>query len=83
MDPTRAVYDSIVRSNLGLRTRTGSGLEKIADAVNDYQAIQAHLDALLCADRFPLLRQRFDLEFPQFKEFTDLKVLDLLIWQIR
>ena len=83
VDPTRAVYDSIVRSNLGLRTRTGSGLEKIADAVDDYQAIQAHLDALIRADRFPLLRQRFDREFPQLKEFTDIKVLDLLIWQIR
>lgn len=52
VDPTRELYDSIVRSNLGLRTRTGSGLEKIADAVDDYQAIQAHLAALIRADRF-------------------------------
>lgn len=83
VDPTRAVYDSIIRSNLGLRTRTGSGLEKIADAVDDCQAIQAHLDGLIRADRFPLLRERFDQEFPQFKGFTNFKVLDLMIWQMR
>lgn len=83
VDPTRAVYDSIVRSNLELRTPTGSGLEKIAAAVDVYEAIQGHLDAMILADRFPLLRKRFDRAFPQFKEFADLKVVDLMIWQMR
>jgi hypothetical protein len=83
LDPNQAVYDSVVLSNFGFRPLTSTGVEKIADVVRDYGAIQSHLEALAGTDVFAGLRQRFDRQFPQFEAFTDLKVLDLLIWQMR
>lgn len=83
LDPNQAIYDSVVLSNFGYRPLTSTGVEKIADVVRDYAAIQSHLDALVGTDVFAGLRQRFDRQFPQFETFTDLKVLDLLIWQMR
>jgi hypothetical protein len=83
IDPTKAIYDSVVRGNLGLPNRTSAGHAKIEDVTRDYDAIQAHLDALVTSAKFQELRQRFDREFPDFNAFTDLKVLDFLIWQLR
>lgn len=83
INPTKAIYDSVVLSNLGLRPPTSKGCEKIAEVVRNYDTIQSHLDPLVRSDRFPRLRQRFDETFPQFEAFTDLKVLDLMIWQMR
>lgn len=83
LDPKKAVYDAIVRSNLDLPTRASAGHARIEAAVSDYEAIQAHLDALVHSEVFPTLRQRFNNELPEFTSFTDLKVLDLMIWQLR
>lgn len=83
LDPQRAVYDAIVRSNLDLPTRTNAGHARIEAAVSDYEAIQAHLNALVRSEAFPILRQRFNYELPGFTSFTDIKVLDLMIWQLR
>lgn len=83
IDPTRAIYDSVVRANLGLPNRTSAGHAKIAEVSHDYDAIQTHLGALVASAKFQELRQRFDREFPDFTQFADLKVLDFLIWQMR
>lgn len=83
VNPTRAVYDSIVRKNLGIPSRSSSAANRIELLCADYKTIQMHHERQIEHDNFLFLRERFDKKFPQFTHFTDLKVLDLMIWQMR
>jgi hypothetical protein len=43
----------------------------------------AKFQALVKAQEFQALRVAFDSRFPAHKHFTDVKKLDLLLWQFR
>ena len=83
INPMRPVYDSIVRSNLGLPNRTIGAGRRIDRLCSDYHVIGHHHEGQIARDAFRYLRARFETEFPQFQFFTDMKVLDLMIWQMR
>lgn len=83
VDPTRAIYDSVVRTNLGFPTRIGKSLDRIGDLNSDYNEIQRILSNEVKVPIFRDIRLRFNQKFPDLIHFTDIKILDLLIWQIR
>ena len=83
IDPNRAIYDSIVRKNLGIPNRLAGSRDQIARLEFDYAEIQRYLDELIRRPQFQELRERFDITFTEFRHFTDIKVLDLMIWQMR
>ena len=83
IDPTRAIYDSIVRRNLGLPQRSIGNSSRIDALCRDYDVIQQALEQMILSSEFLPLRARFDTAFPEFCHFTDIKVLDLMIWQMR
>lgn len=83
IDPTRAIYDSVVRTNLDLPTRIGKNLGRFEDLERDYNEIQRILSNEVKAPVFRFVRQCFHQKFPDLIHFTDIKILDLLIWQIR
>jgi hypothetical protein len=83
INPMRPVYDSIVRSNLGIPNRTIGAASRIDRLCSDYRTIGRSHEEQIARSTFRSLRARFEREFPQFRFFTDMKVLDLMIWQIR
>lgn len=83
INPALPVYDSIVRINLGLPQRSSCGSDRIELLSTDYANIQAHSSELTCKPRFRDLRAAFDDKFPEFRDFSDAKILDFMIWQVR
>lgn len=83
INPNRAVYDSIIRQNLGLPNRAIGSPDRIVGLQRDYDEIQGYLDQQVRTPQFSSLRERFDETFPEYQHFTDVKVLDFMIWQIR
>lgn len=83
INPGLPVYDSIVRINLGLPQRSNRGSERLELLATDYANIQAHSVEQTHKPKFQELRAAFDDKFPEFRDFSDTKILDLMIWQVR
>ena len=83
INPDLPVYDSIVRANLGLPPRSGTQQVRFKLAIEDYNAIKQHSATQTKSDSFHALRANFDQVFPEYRAFSDTKVLDLLLWQNR
>jgi hypothetical protein len=83
IDPGLPVYDSIVRINLGLPQRSSHSSGRIELLMADYATIQDHSMEQTQSHKFRDLRRTFDDSFPEFRDFSDTKVLDLMIWQVR
>jgi len=83
VNPKRAIYDSIVRKNLGLPPRASGTTQRIKRLCDDYETIQSHHEKQLARPAYQSLRAKFNVQFPQCQHFSDLKVLDLMIWQMR
>lgn len=69
--------------NTGITSRTGLFYSRVIAIVDDYCRISAFFDTYLATDRFLDLRLAFDRKFVDFQRFSDVKVLDFLIWQMR
>ena len=83
IDPGLPIYDSIVRQNLDLQQRAGRRSDRLELLATDYAFIQAHSSEQTQTGIFRRLRAEFDDQFAEFVEFSDTKVLDLMIWQMR
>jgi hypothetical protein len=83
IDPTKGVYDSFVRMNLGLPLRSGASPDRIDALCVDYATVNRTLSAMCIDQSFAGLRQAFNEQLPEFTNFSDVKVLDLMIWQMR
>ena len=83
IDPGLPIYDTIVRQNLGLPQRSGCGYDRLELLAADYVFIQEHSSEQTQTGMFKRLRTEFDEQFPEFAGFSDTKVLDLMIWQMR
>lgn len=83
INPGLPVYDSIVRINLGLPQRSSHSIGRIELLTADYASIQAHSIEQTQSNKYRHLRRTFDDNFPEFRDFSDTKVLDLMIWQVR
>ncbi len=83
--PDMAVYDSYLRENLSLivpkpTNRPEVRIEEFAVA---YSVLQEKMLGLIGEPRFSHLRSRFDQRLPNYLHFTDIKKMDLLLWQMR
>lgn len=83
INPEMPVWDSKVLSNLNLdpprqNMETERRMNRIVDL---YAYIQQLSSEVIRSSEFENWRRRFDGTFPQFNHFTDVKKLDLFLWQ--
>jgi hypothetical protein len=83
--PEMPVYDKHVRKNLKLRLpkTNASAATRLRTFVVLYEELTSRMNRLTADPGFGVLRAAFDQEFPAYAHFTDLKKLDLLLWQQR
>jgi hypothetical protein len=85
VNPNVAPLDSVVLGHLNLRlpTRTGqSDSARIQQCVNVHNQLVEQMNQLITKPQFQQLKTRFEEGFPGYN-FTDIKILDLLLWQYR
>ena len=85
VNPEMPVYDKWVRKNLGLKVPY-SGMKddrRIPRFVTMHSELQSKAVEMTQDINFEKLRTRFNQTFPQYECFTDIKKLDLFLWQAR
>lgn len=85
VNPNVAPLDSIVLRHLGLKLPTSSGQSSNArtmQCVNIHNNLVAHMNTLTTPPQFQILKTQFQNRFPAYN-FTNVKILDLLLWQYR
>ena len=85
IDADRPVWDRHVLANLGLKPPYSSmDTRRRLDRCSElYSKILKWMSTAIQQDSFAEWRRRFDGAFPQFKHVTDIKKLDLFLWQFR
>ena len=84
VNPCLAVYDKYVRENLRLENPSDYPREvRIDKSIEVYSCLQILASEIIQSESFDTWRNRFDEAFPQFSHFTDIKKLDLFLWQNR
>ena len=76
--PELPVYDSRVRKSLGLATPFG-----IKQSIEVYSELRKQTLEITQHAGFNQLGTCFDVKFPRYKHFTDIKKLDLFLWENR
>ncbi|GAB3745665.1 hypothetical protein [Spirosoma pomorum] len=82
LNPNLPVVDSIVLSNMGIRLPAYNASARKEKVIAIYRELTTRLNQMIQDKRFIGLKTRFVLAYPDYS-FTDLKILDLLIWQLR
>ena len=85
IDANLPVWDRHVLNNLGLKgppTNRDSAY-RLRHCVEVYSRINTRSSNVILQDGFREWRRRFDDAFPRFRHFTDIKKLDLFLWQSR
>lgn len=85
VNPHVAPLDSVVLGhlNLELPTRSGqSNIARIEQCANVHNDLVAQMNSLVDLPQFKILKTNFQNRFPTYN-FTDVKILDLLLWQYR
>ena len=82
VDPTQPVIDSLVLGNVGLRLPTSQSRRRLERVVQVHQELADWYRAALASEAGKHALKAFDLAYPG-TDLTDLKKLDLIIWQIR
>ena len=84
INPEMPVYDSQIRESLGLRNPSSfTRDERIEIAEEVYCELQEKTLEIISLDGFNELKRSFDEIFPEYRGFTDIKKLDLFLWQNR
>ena len=83
--PDMAVYDSYLRDNLSIIVPKQFQRPEIRidGFIAAYDQLQERMLELIGDPRFNELRTRFDLCLPKYSHFTDMKKMDLILWQMR
>lgn len=82
IDPEKAVIDSIVFNNLGLKLPS-SNVENRIEIINDlYLRLNKIFLSFLKTEEAKYLIDEFSKEYPE-TNITRVKMLDLVLWQIR
>ena len=83
--PNESVYDSIVARNLDLIEEIphGTAQERLNLFVPFYGNLHGRMQRLVRHHRFPALKHRLQLAFPGYPLLTDIRCLDLILWQYR
>ena len=79
------VWDQHVLDNLGLKAPSSNRDNewRLHRCVELYSSIQTWSSRAIQQDGFREWRSRFDGLLPRFRHFTDIKKLDLFLWQSR
>lgn len=83
VDPTMPVYDSWVRINLSLKTRTGPPALRMPALCADYAHIFSAYAWMVERPEWRRMRTSFDDALPDLSDLGDVKKIDLLLWQAR
>lgn len=85
VNPNVAPLDSIVLGHLDLALPINSkkpNQERVRECVNIHSQLVQKMNLLIKKPQFQLLKKAFLKKFPGYS-FTDVKILDLLLWQYR
>ena len=83
LDPSMPVYDSWVRINLSLKTRTGPPALRMPNLCTDYAQISSAYAWMVGQPEWLRMRTSFDDALPDLRGLGDVKKIDLLLWQAR
>ena len=84
INPNLPVWDKYVLDSLGLkRPSDKDSMDRLDSCVKVYSDIKKWSSDKIRKSCFEEWRRLFDDSFPQFKHFTDIKKLDLFLWQYR
>jgi len=85
IDDNLPVWDRHVLDNLGLKAPPSrlDSERRLQRCVELYSSIRSWSSRAIRQDGFGAWRSRFDCQFPRFRHFTDIKKLDLFLWQSR
>ena len=83
--PDKPVYDKHVRENLRLDIprATDPADRRLRGFISMYARLEEQVGHLIRLESFQALRNAFDRAFPAYTHFSDVKKLDLLLWQHR
>lgn len=82
VDPEQPLIDSVVVGNLGLRVPKANGANRVAQLVELHQNLAAAYAAYLSSEDGRRLVRAFKGRYPA-RKVSELKMLDLVLWQIR
>ncbi len=82
MNPDKAILDSWVLKNLGLNLPNASSKNRKQKIVNVFETLESRLLEILNSDIGVYLVDRFTAMYPK-SGITKIKMLDLVLWQIR
>lgn len=82
LDPTKPVWDSIVMDNLKLKKPLYNSKDREQKLVGIYEKIKSWYDDFMLGDTAKLMIQLFNYYYPDVN-ITDIKKVDLIIWQNR
>ena len=84
INPNLPVWDQKVLANLDLTSPSDQDSEKrLRHCIKVYSCLKTWSEKAIQEDCFEEWKKRFDGSFPQFQCFTDMKKLDLFLWQLR
>ena len=82
-DPQMPIWDSYVLKNLGLKLKGTNKELRFSLAVVLYDNICSWYRDFLKTDEAKELLSLFDQAFPEFRDITDVKKIDFIIWALR
>ncbi len=83
--PELPVYDKYIRENLSLviPRQNEPPEDRVREFIGVYSLLETQMTELVRSETFRELKKRFDDRFSTYVHFTDVKKLDLLLWQYR
>lgn len=83
LDPHQPVWDMYVLQNLGLKAPTSYSKTKLDDSKKCYVAIEGWYQHFLGTSEARDWIEQFDSQVAEHANFTQLKKIDLILWQTR
>lgn len=82
INPNLPIWDKFVLTNLGLKAPTYACTNRIEKCINLYDQIQNWYSEFLTTDDSKQILYFFDAKYPSCP-ITDIKKIDLILWQMR
>ncbi len=82
LHPTMPVIDKFVLGNFGLCLPYYNSSNRETKTIEVYDRLCKDYDVLTGSSQGLMIREKFSLRFP-WAEITDIKKIDLVLWQIR
>ena len=82
LNPSKPVIDSVVLENLGLKQPPSYASDRFEQLCILYKTLALRLEEILDSESGKYLVSRFTQAYPD-AEVTSIKMLDLVLWQIR